>query len=119
MREKRILWQQNTQAFAESISRDLRYALRTLSRAPGFTLMAVMVMALGIGANAALFTVVRSVLFKPLPYKDPGRLVTLYQHDPLVKDQDNYVAAGNFADWKKNSRSFESMAMATPWGRRS
>jgi predicted permease len=115
MREKRILWQQNTQAFAESISRDLRYALRTLSRAPGFTLMAVMVMALGIGANAALFTVVRSVLFKPLPYKDPGRLVTLYQHDPLVKDQDNYVAAGNFADWKKNSRSFESMAMATPW----
>jgi predicted permease len=55
------------------------------------------------------------VLFKPLPYKDPGRLVTLYQHDPSAKDQDNYVAAGNFADWKKNSRSFESMAMVTPW----
>jgi predicted permease len=115
MAEKKILWQQNTQAFIESISRDLKYALRTLSRTPGFTLMAVLVMALGIGANAALFTVVRSVLFKPLPYKDPGRLVTLYQHDPSAKDQDNYVAAGNFADWKKNSRSFESMAMVTPW----
>jgi predicted permease len=115
MAEKKILWQQNTQAFVESISRDLKYALRTLSRAPGSTLMAVLVMALGIGANAALFTVVRSVLFKPLPYKDPGRLVTLYQHDPSAKDQDNYVAAGNFADWQKNSRSFESMAMVTPW----
>jgi predicted permease len=115
MAEKKILWQQTTQVFVESISRDLKYALRTLSRTPGFTLMAVLVMALGIGANAALFTVVRSVLFKPLPYKDPGRLVTLYQHDPSAKDQDNYVAAGNFADWKRNSRSFESMAMVTPW----
>lgn len=114
MAEKKILWEQNTQAFVDSISRDLKYALRTLSRAPGFTLMAVLVMALGIGANAALFAVVRSVLFKPLPYKDPGRLVTLYQHDPSAKDQDNYVAAGNFADWK-NARSFESMAMVTPW----
>jgi predicted permease len=114
-RVREILWQQNTQAFVESISRELKYALRTLSRTPGFTLMAVLVMALGIGANAALFTVVRSVLFKPLPYKDPGRLVTLYQHDPSAKDQDNYVAAGNFADWKKNSRSFESMAMVKPW----
>jgi predicted permease len=115
MAEKKILWQQNTQAFVESISRDLKYALRTLTRTPGFTLMAVLVMALGIGANAALFTVVRSVLFKPLAYKDPGRLVTLYQHDPSAKDQDNYVAAGNFADWQKNSHSFESMAMVTPW----
>ena len=115
MAEKKILRQQSTQSFVESISRDLKYALRTLSRTPGFTLMAVLVMALGIGANAALFTVVRSVLFKPLPYKDPGRLVTLYQHDPSAKDQDNYVAAGNFADWKKYSRSFESMAMVTPW----
>jgi macrolide transport system ATP-binding/permease protein len=81
-RVREILWQQNTLAFIESVSRDLKYALRTLSRTPGFTLMAVLVMALGIGANSALFTVVRSVLFKPLPYKDPGRLVTLYQHDP-------------------------------------
>jgi predicted permease len=115
MAEKKILWQQNTQALVESVFRDLKCALRTLSRTPGFTLMAVLVMALGIGVNAALFTVVRSVLFKPLPYKDPGGLVTLYQHDPSAKDQDNYVAAGNFADWKKNSRSFESMAMVTPW----
>src|SRR5882757_2285669 len=115
MAEKKIPWQQSTQAFVESISRDLKYALRTLTRTPGFTLMAVLVMGLGLGANAALFTVVRSVLFKPLPYKDPARLVTLYQHDPSATDQDNYVAAGNFADWKKNSRSFESMAMVTPW----
>jgi putative ABC transport system permease protein len=55
------------------------------------------------------------VLFKPLPYKDPGHLVTLYQHDPSAKNQDNYVAAGNFADWSNDSHSFESMAMVTPW----
>jgi macrolide transport system ATP-binding/permease protein len=69
MAEKKIPWRQNTQAFVDTISRDLKYALRTLSRTPGFTLMSVLVMALGIGANAALFTVVRSVLFKPLPYR--------------------------------------------------
>jgi putative ABC transport system permease protein len=102
-------------ASVEGILRDLKYGFRSLSRTPGFTLMAVLVMALGIGANTALFTVVRSVLLKPLPYKDPGRLVTLYQHDPSAKDEDNYVAAGNFADWRKSSRSFESMAMVTPW----
>ena len=114
-RVRETLWQQNTVACVESIFRDLKYGFRSLSRMPGFSLMVVLVMALGIGANTALFTVVRSVLLRPLPYKDPGRLVTLYQHDPSAKDQDNYVAAGNFADWRKNSRSFESMAMVTLW----
>ena len=114
-RVRETLWKQNTVACVEGILRDLKYGFRSLSRTPGFSLMAVLVMALGIGANTALFTVVRSVLLKPLPYKDPGRLVTLYQHDLSAKDQDNYVAAGNFADWRMSSRSFESMAMVTPW----
>ena len=114
-RVRETLWQQNSLVFAESIFRDLKYASRSLTRTPGFTLMAVLVMALGIGANAAMFTVVRSVLFKPLPYKDPARLVALYQHDPSAKDQDNYVAAGNFTDWSEHSHSLESMAMVTPW----
>jgi predicted permease len=114
-RVRETLWQRNSPAFVESVFRDLKYAARSLSRTPGFTLMALLVMALGIGANSAIFTVVRSVLFKPLPYKDPGRVVALYQHDPSATDQDNYVAAGNFTDWNNNSRSFESMAMVTPW----
>jgi putative ABC transport system permease protein len=114
-RVRETVWQQNSVAFTESLFRDLKYALRSLSRTPGFTLMALLVMALGIGANSAMFTVVRSVLFKPLPYKDAGRLVVLYQHDPSAKDQDNYVAPGNFSDWSQHARSFESMAMVTPW----
>ena len=63
----------------ESLARDLRFSLRTLRRTPGFTVIAILVMALGIGANVALFTVVRGVLLKPLPFDDPDRLVMLYE----------------------------------------
>src|SRR5271163_2940854 len=68
-------WERNTMKLIDDSGRDLKYAVRTLARAPGFTIAAVLVMALGIGANTALFTVVRSVLLKPLPFKDPNRLV--------------------------------------------
>jgi putative ABC transport system permease protein len=61
----------------ESLARDLRFSLRTLRRSSGFTVIAILVMALGIGANVALFTVVRGVLLKPLPFDDPDRLVML------------------------------------------
>src|SRR5271155_1466675 len=64
-------------SWLESLARDLRFSLRTLRRTPGFTVIAVLVMALGIGANVALFTVVRGVLLKPLPFHDPDRLVML------------------------------------------
>ena len=76
-RVREEIWQINTFALLDNVWRDLKYATRTLARSPGFTVMAVLVMALGIGANTALFTVVRSVLLKPLPYKDPGRLVAV------------------------------------------
>src|SRR5271168_3627200 len=73
--------QQNTFALVESSCRDLKYAARTLARSPGFALIAVLVMALGIGANIALFTVVRSVLLNPLPFHDPGRLLVIFEHE--------------------------------------
>ena len=60
--------------------RDLRYGARTLLRTPGFSLTAILVMALGIGATTSLFTIVRSVLLKPLPFRDPDKLVMLYEH---------------------------------------
>src|SRR6266436_548177 len=63
----------------ESLLRDLRFSLRTLCRTPGFSVIAILVMALGIGANVALFTVVRGVFLKPLPFDDPDRLVMLYE----------------------------------------
>src|SRR5258708_33449812 len=70
------IWSWN---WLESLARDLRFGLRTLCRTTGFTVIAILVMALGIGANVALFTVVRGVLLKPLPFHDPDRLVMLYE----------------------------------------
>src|ERR1700677_410718 len=73
------VWQQNSVTLIDSAWRDLKYAARTLSRSPGFTLVAVLVMALGIGANIALFTVVRCVLLNPLPYREPSQLFSLFE----------------------------------------
>ena len=77
---RETLWQQNTVSLLDKLGRDLKYATRTLARTPGFSLIAVTVMALCIGATTSLFTVVRSVLLRPLPFRDPGRLVMLYEH---------------------------------------
>src|ERR1700761_2155065 len=72
--QTRATWTWN---WLESLARDLRFSLRTLGRTPGFTVIAILVMALGIGANVALFTVVRGVLLRPLPFNDPDRLVMI------------------------------------------
>jgi len=105
------IWSWN---WLESLARDLRFSLRTLRRTPGFTVIAILVMALGIGANVALFTVVRGVLLKPLPFHDPDRLVMLYEAG-LQKDDaagPNVVSGGMYAEWKNQSRSFSSLALA-------
>jgi predicted permease len=95
--------------------RDLRYAMRQLRRAPGFTIMAIAVIALGIGATTSLFTVVRSVLLRPLPLRDPDRLVMIYEHfrAPSINAQEfnyNPVAPADFYDWRAQTRGFEDMA---------
>jgi len=83
-----------------------------LRKNPGFALIPVLIIAIGIGANAALFTVVRSVLLRPLPFADPDRLVMLYGQNDL-KDPSSaiVVAAGDFYEWQKASRGFEQMAI--------
>src|SRR3984957_5175538 len=98
----------------ESLARDLRFSLRTLRRTPGFTVIAILVMALGIGANVALFTVVRSVLLKPLPFQDPDRLEMLYEAGLLGGDTTafNVVSGGMYAEWKNQNRSYSSLALA-------
>jgi hypothetical protein len=85
--------------------RDARIAARTLWRTPGFSLIAIAVMALGIGANIALFTVVRGVLLRPLPFHDPDRLISLYEHtnEQFVF---NSVSGGVFSEWQKQNQSF-------------
>jgi predicted permease len=98
----------------ESLSLDLRFSFRTLRRTPGFTVIAILVMVMGIGANVALFTVVRSVLLKPLPFQDPDRLVMLYEWGLHENDTQGYnaVAAGMYAEWKKQNQSFSHLALA-------
>jgi predicted permease len=98
----------------ESLARDLRFSVRTLRRTPGFTVIAVLVMALGIGANVALFTVVRGVLLKPLPFRDPDRLVMLYEAGLLGDDRtdSNVVSGGMYAEWKNQNRSYSNLALA-------
>jgi hypothetical protein len=95
----------------ESLWRDVRYGVRALGRTPGFAAVAIVVMALGIGANVALFTVVRSVLLKPLPFRDPGRLVSLYEHSNDDTFAFNAVSGGMFAEWQKQNHSFSDMAI--------
>ena len=95
--------------------RDLRYAMRQLLRAPGFTIMAIAVIAIGIGATTSLFTVVRSVLLRPLPLLDPDRLVMIYEHfrAPSINAQEfnyNPVAPADFYDWRAQTHGFEDMA---------
>jgi predicted permease len=114
-RVREEIWQMNSFTLFENFLRDLRYAWRTLGRSPGFTVVAVLVMVLGIGANTTLFTVVRSVLLKPLPFKDPSRLVTLYERSSDQNNFDNVVSAGSFSQWRTASKSFEQMALVDRW----
>lgn len=105
--QTRAVWSWN---WIESLLRDLRYSLRSLWRTPGFTLIAIAVTALGIGANVALFTVVRNVLLKPLPFADPDRLLMLYETNDRATEY-NSVAGGIYAEWKRLNRSFSSLAL--------
>jgi predicted permease len=95
----------------DTVSRDLRFSLRTLARNPGFTCVALLTIALGIGANTAMFSVVQGVLLAPLPFPHADRLVLLWQSRPGVPQLD--VSYPNFEDWKGRSRSFDSMAAVT------
>ena len=90
--------------------RDLRQALRILRRSPGFTIIAVLTLALGIGANTAIFSVIDSVLLRPLPYQDPKSLVMLWENDSLHPNPHNTVAPPNFLDWQSRNTVFSDMA---------
>lgn len=98
----------------ESLMRDVRYGMRTLSRSRGFSIIAVTVMALCIGAATSLFTIVRSVLLRPLPFHDPGRLIMIYEHFRMAsanREQFNYntVSPGDYIDWRAQTNGFEDM----------
>ena len=91
-----------------ALTQDLRYGSRTLARNPGFTAVAVIALALGIGANTAIFSVVNGVLLQPLPYRDPDRLMRLSETSPDFGTMS--VACPNFVDWRDQNRSFTGLA---------
>jgi predicted permease len=95
----------------ETIWRDLRYAARSFLKTPGFTLVVVLVMAFGIGANTALFTVVHAVLLRPLPFVRPDRLVSLYERNVIGDYDRNVVSGGVFEYWQKEAKSFVQMSV--------
>jgi putative ABC transport system permease protein len=89
----------------------MRYSWRTLSKMPGFTVLAVLVLALGIGANTAIFSVVNSVVLRPLPYRDSDRLVLIWETDLKDGIRREGASAPNFFDWQEQSQSFDEMAL--------
>jgi putative ABC transport system permease protein len=93
----------------ESGLKDLRFGVRTLKRSPAFTAIAIVVIALGVGANTAIFSVVNAVLLQPLPFKDSDRLVVLSEQMPNTRERMS-ISFPSFLDWRAQARSFEGMA---------
>ena len=89
---------------------DLRYALRQMRKAPGFTLIAVATLALGIGVNTALFSVISGVLLSPLPFRHADELVAIHENKPNFEG--GSVSYPNFRDWQKDNHTFSAMAIA-------
>src|SRR5215213_6779639 len=95
-----------------TLLQDLRFGLRTLAKRPGFALVAVLTLALGIGANTAIFSVVNAVLLRPLPFRDAERLVVVYETTQSVPR--DYVSVPNLEDYRTGARSFEGFATYVP-----
>src|ERR1700704_6046483 len=89
---------------------DLRFALRQLRKSPGFTLIAVLTLALGIGANTAIFSVIYAVLLQPLPYPDPNRLTILTETD--ANQPQISVSFPDYVDWRRDNTVFEQLALS-------
>ncbi|MGH9373258.1 MAG: ABC transporter permease [Vicinamibacterales bacterium] len=96
--------------------RDIRYAFRLLQKTPAFSIIAVLTLALGIGATTAIFTVVNALLFRSLPYRHADRLVTVWQ-DQRARGgpADEWATPGNYADWRRENGLFEQLAVITGW----
>ncbi len=100
-------------SFWRDLMQDLRYAARVSVKTPALTAVAVVTLALGIGANTAIFTVVKGVLLEPLPYRDSSQLVMVWARNPKGIPH-NQVSAPNFLDWKSRNHVFAEMAGRTP-----
>ncbi|MGC2531223.1 MAG: permease prefix domain 1-containing protein, partial [Candidatus Acidiferrum sp.] len=103
--DTRMVW---SFGWLSQIAEDIRFGLRLLRKNPGFTAVAMLTLALGIGANTAVFSLVYAVLLRPLPYKDPSSLIVLNETTPKVGTVS--VSYPNFLDWRSQSHAFSQMA---------
>src|SRR5262249_12712813 len=105
-------WSNGEEKRSMSLLQDVRYALRLLRRSPGFAAAAVITLALGIGANTALFSVVSGILLRPLPYPQPDRLMALWISDEEYPGR-RPLSEADFNDWRSASKAFENAAAFT------
>src|SRR3954466_9452976 len=99
-----------TGEIVHDILQDVRYSLRTLGKNPSFTIVAVLTLAVGIGANTAIFSFVDGVLLKPLPYANADRIVPVLEKPPVDPDARNGISTLNFLDWQRQTSVFQYMA---------
>jgi putative ABC transport system permease protein len=96
--------------FLDTLWQDIRYGARMLAKNPGFTVVAVITLALGIGANTAIFSFAYAIVLRPLPFKDPEKLVMVFTQYPSSKSHQCWISAPTFIDWRKQSTAFEGLA---------
>jgi putative ABC transport system permease protein len=101
---------QRSLPFVETTLQDIRYGLRSLRKHPAYSAIAIATLAVGIGAGTAVFSVVGAVLLRPLPYKNPGELVRIFETNPLRRWTRNIAAPANWADWQARNKSFTDIA---------
>ena len=112
---KENLREQRTVLFFENVLQDIRYAVRQLRKSPAFSLTALLTLALGIGINTAVFSIVYAVLLRPLPFKNPDQLTMIWEQRPHRGWYHNIVSAANFNDWRKENHVFSDMALIDPF----
>ena len=110
MENTRAVW---TRQWLEDLMADLRFAVRTFGRKPGATVLIILILALGTGANTAIFSLVNTVLIKPLPYRDAGRVMTVWNFDRQRGFNTEQVSPPDYADWRERNRVFSEMAASS------